>query len=190
LKKNLCSPFIFNFVFGPNGFGSPFFSPLIFPRRHSCSRPLGPASQPSPTQLTSTSSSSFQAAACHRPKSRRPTHLRPPAHLPRPSTPPETALPPHPLSSPSIFPSPISSPTKNGAINSRRPSSHPDRLRYLTLTLYKGPSGTAAHNRPLCCPLFHSFVPPSAAPPSSSRRHHLAPPPASLHHRTTCQRPR
>jgi hypothetical protein len=131
IEKKSCSPLIFNFVFGPNGFGSPFFSPLIFPRRPSCSRLLGPTSQPSPARLPSPSSSSRQATeavARDRPKRRHPSHLRPPARLLRPSTPPDMALPPHPLPSPSISPSPISSPTRNITINSRRPSSHPDRL--------------------------------------------------------------
>jgi hypothetical protein len=55
-------------------------------------RPAKRARPTRPHHPFSSSRQAAEAAARHRPKCRRPTHLPPPALLPRPSTPPETAL--------------------------------------------------------------------------------------------------
>jgi hypothetical protein len=186
-------PIYFQFCFRPKW----FWQPVLFPFDFSTSAELFPAFGPSiPAQSGTAPFTLFLLASSSR------GHRPPPAKAPPPYSPLANGSPPAPLHStrngastpssplPIRFPFPHFLPTRNGAINSHRLSSHPNRLRSLAPTLYKGPSRTAAHHYPLCCPLFHSFVPPSAAPPSSSCRHHLAPPPASLHHRTTRQRPR
>jgi hypothetical protein len=117
------------------------------------------------------------------------------ARLPRPSTPPEMALLPHPLPSPSISPSPISSPTRNGAINNHRLSSPAGRCSSFPDPslrrpgLYKAPRGSPNH-----ATLLRSSSPSlglSSAPPPPSSSHHLSsPPPTSLLQRAAHSHPR